>query len=335
MNKSVHIPPRKRIRLCAASTNNSNHSNANANNHKKDFNYVFEWTKPMIKLLIFGFVRDNINFAIPDISLIIYLYLLNMLLNYHINNNKYSNIKYMSNNNIICNFTINGENMEIDHNWSTIIFTPYLSDVFNNTDINDLTTKVTQKMKISLKKNECNGLASCCFQCGIIGIPLIYKKDLKILKNSYENVKRFTHDHFSLSGMENIDPMPFLNCNSYFAGCDCPTSTRTYGYGHYTYIETYRNYFCHRFLDTNDKSDCIEVCIDYIMSNNEYYLYFMRNNQILGTKKSEKEFINGKIKLNFNNNDYLFALSSPRCECQLNKNVKGFEYEVSMSATFE
>ena len=76
----------------------------------------FEWTEEKVKLLIFGVVRDTIDGAtgsiivhpgaIPDVSSIIIYYLKDTFCNYHINNSKYSNIKYLSNNNIICNLAI-------------------------------------------------------------------------------------------------------------------------------------------------------------------------------------------------------------------------------------
>ena len=75
----------------------------------------------------------------------------------------------------------------------------------------------------------------------------------------------------------------------------------------------------------------IEICIDYIINKNEYYLYFINDNQtdnIIGSDKIKDPFINGKVKLDFNNFDYLFALTSKRCNCE---NRDGFEFRVSFS----
>ena len=62
-------------------------------------NTVFEWNEYRIKLLVWCITRRELKIGIKDLSSIIYYYLKDMLLNYHINNDRCSNIKYLSNNN--------------------------------------------------------------------------------------------------------------------------------------------------------------------------------------------------------------------------------------------
>ena len=120
MNENSGSPATKKIRLIQESRPIPNAGKVSKRTENDLVSIkVFEWKEEKVKLLIFGVVRDNISIGIPDISSIIYYYLLNMLLNYHINNNKHSNIKYMNNNNIICNFKT------IGFGWSTIIFSPF------------------------------------------------------------------------------------------------------------------------------------------------------------------------------------------------------------------
>ena len=109
---------------------------------------VFKWSDDKILFLIFGYLKINIELGIDDISSIIFKYLKNFFIDYHINNKKYSNLSYMSDNTIICNFkTIKGSN----HYFSNVIFTPFILNLFNN-DIN----KKCIKMCIELLKSDCN-----------------------------------------------------------------------------------------------------------------------------------------------------------------------------------
>ena len=85
-------------------------------------------------------------------------------------------------------------------------------------------------------------------------------------------------------------------------------------------------------IDINNLS--IEINIEYIIGNNEYYLYFMNNNVIIGDNQIKKEFINGKMKLDFVNYDYLFSITSKTCGCK-DENINGFQYQVSISTVKE
>ena len=87
---------------------------------------IFEWNEETAKLFTVAFVRNNVNRAIPEISSIVYYYLRDILFDYHINNYKYSKIKYLSNNSILCNFKSNNRRIKLKHWDSTIIFAPYV-----------------------------------------------------------------------------------------------------------------------------------------------------------------------------------------------------------------
>ena len=86
------------------------------------------------------------------------------------------------------------------------------------------------------------------------------------------------------------------------------------------------------------KNDGLEVCVEAIdciaIGNKEYFLYFVDHNKwnsnVVGENSAKNKFINGKLKLHFDKYDYLFALSSRSCECDTQRNVKGFEFEVSL-----
>ena len=158
MNEIIGSPPTKKIRLVQESSSIPNAGNKHANKqHSGDhaLNKIFEWKEEKVKLLIFGFVRDYIAIAIPDISSIIYYYLSTMLFGYHINNNKYSTVKYMSNNDIIYH-------SKRIHRWTTAIFTHYISNIFNNylssfsnSKSNENITKITHKINIiSINNND-------------------------------------------------------------------------------------------------------------------------------------------------------------------------------------
>ena len=72
-------------------------------------------------------------------------------------------------------------------------------------------------------------------------------------------------------------------------------------------------------------NDKIQICV--INDNNEYYLSFMNNNNIVKGKNIKKNlFLNGKEKLDFNRFDYLFGLCCVHCDCH---DCQGFEFKVS------
>ena len=79
-----------------------------------------------------------------------------------------------------------------------------------------------------------------------------------------------------------------------------------------------------------DVCDTITVHIDFEKENNAYYMYFIKNNKhfkLIGDKTNEKEWQNGKVKLDVHNNYYYFGLSSVVCGC---KESQGFEFQVSV-----
>ena len=133
MNKEPSLPSTKKRRISRISCNvdqDAHESKFDLFETNKNCDRIapFEWTDNKINLISFGMTRKYSKYAVPDISSIIIIYLKNMLINYHINNNNYSKIKYMSNNTFLCNFYFNNTK----HYYSTIIFTPFISNIFNN-----------------------------------------------------------------------------------------------------------------------------------------------------------------------------------------------------------
>ena len=85
----------------------------------------------------------------------------------------------------------------------------------------------------------------------------------------------------------------------------------------------------------NPENDVLSACMEYNNDKNEFYLYFRINTKRIEKKESthyykNNNIKNGKIKLDFDKFEYLFALTSLRCGCE-RKRVKGFEFEVSFT----
>ena len=188
----MSLPSTKKIRLITPQPSSSCKDERDKSfNTESNYDQVFEWDDEKLDTLVYGYTRNNIKFGIPDISSIILIYIKHLFVNYHINNKKYSNIKYMNNNTIICNFRITNnfdDNICIfsydKHRFSAMIFAPYISKIFNNNSIQ------TYKMKINLVKCECNYFSNKYnFQCGIIMIPRTNNNSYKFkqLKNNFEN----------------------------------------------------------------------------------------------------------------------------------------------------
>ena len=330
MSCSSKAQPAKRIRLCE-STQESTNCNTNCNEEKRG--EIFEWDEKSIQLLSFGYARNNIeqSFQVNGISCIIFKYVQNMLMNYHINNT-YSELKYMNNNSIICTFKSRYE--------TTIIFTPYIFSLFNNNTNNNNKTKnnnkETIKMKIKLDKPMChlncysksNMHRNYFVHCGIICVPktsIDSKFNLKKLKNEFDQKSFFLCN--IPSNIKN-DCVPFNDCKlkCYFACLSDGDGNNVCCLGHNTkYISQKYNY-C---LTQNESS--INVCIDRQLINDDdskrnsnsninsdsgsdgkkpqYVLYFEGNDI-----NDDIKFGN-HVKLDYENYDWLFAISSQLHHC--------------------
>ena len=66
----------------------------------------------------------------------------------------------------------------------------------------------------------------------------------------------------------------------------------------------------------------IDVCVD-----NHHNLFFMANGNVI--QNIHCKIRNGKIKLNFQKYDYIFALASKRCSCIKQKKCDRFQFQVS------
>ena len=130
------LPPTKKIRLLKRIPTNEDKQTSNTSRL-----VVFEWTEDKILFLTIGYTRIYIKMCVNDISSIIFKYLKNLLINYHINHPQHSNLTYMSNNNIICNIKTNSD---LPSAYCTIIFTPYISTL--------LTNKINKSNKFNRKR---------------------------------------------------------------------------------------------------------------------------------------------------------------------------------------
>ena len=127
---------------------------------------ILEWDDKKLYLLLYGYIRNNINIAITDISSIIFNYIKNMFVNSFINIDKQCYATTINNNTILCDFKINdmstSNNSHSLFTESTIIFTPYISTILNKYNQNNKQTMIYQ-----MKLNICN-YYPYRFQCGII-----------------------------------------------------------------------------------------------------------------------------------------------------------------------
>ena len=322
------LPAAKRIRLF--------NPNANVRNTKdlNDFSSTFEWNEDKILFLIIGYLRINILMGIYDISSIIFKYTKNLFIDYHLNNNKYSKISYLSDNTILCNFKVNEKNKSFYPSQSPIIFATNINQSFL-----DYKAMKIYKMKIKLIKSECNhpiylnnGIK---FYCGVIGISKhnnnnlsIFKdfifnrindnslNDLNIIDMNGEIKESFwcciNQNHLVLRTEASIDSTTLLCKNidtNEFDKC-CVE---------FKFVEPSFNY-------SFKQSNIIQVCVENT-NNNRYCVYFVKNDKIVGksTYALQKIFENGRETLDFNRFDYLFALSCIRCDCD---NCDGYEFKV-------
>ena len=180
------LPPQKRRRVCSKSqwitgTNRLTHT--------------VLWNKRMINILISGLARQNIQHAITDICGIIFMYLFNMLMNYHINNVLYTNINYFNDNTIICKF----------YETSNVLFTPILCTC-------------VKKITMTVIKQVFSCIDLCCFTFGIICIPQyqlnVWNKNLPKLKQ--DNVQLTYNlfdnwDHYRLIIWNNSTGISFIS----------------------------------------------------------------------------------------------------------------------------
>ena len=81
--------------------------------------------------------------------------------------------------------------------------------------------------------------------------------------------------------------------------------------------------------DYNPANDVLSSCIEYDSYYRKYFLYFKLNDLIIRSLEPFNYSPNvGEIELNFHKYEYLFTLSSVRCDCCKSKNVKGFEFQI-------
>ena len=222
----------------------------------------------------------------------------------------------MNNNTFLCNFNKKIPNLKSSE--STIIFTPYLSNIINNNNYNNNSNNIKYSMKINVFKHECDD--GYYIKCGIILIPknnklfklnelkYIYEKECNHIK--FDNFTTIPKKHNKFNGF-NSDSLTILNrweTNGY-------VSCYRIGDG----IDAYSLDAVNKYQIGNiNENDDIYVCIDFICNNNEFYLYFTKNNQIFHFHHPFEEcpFIDSsKRKFDFNKYDCLFALCGASCDC--------------------
>lgn len=218
------------------------------------------------------------------------------------------------------------------------------------------TTTMIHKMTISLQHNDCNFSylknGGYEFQCGLIAFghseafdredgelnqAQQYKK-LSTIINTFKEKVKFDVDNCTLDTI--------FNKNLQLGIC------RTH-YLTYLFNTRKNNYLCHggcwgrlsakmltgssgQHFDTKSvnkkyffkQNDSIQVCVEYHAKSKQFELYFVKN--------GEKMYGYEKFRyLSFDKRDYLFALSSVRCDCVHSSkddgsNPKGFVFHVTI-----
>lgn len=312
------LPPTKKIRLLA--TSNDEMEERQEETQVEINKTVFEWDAKKVELFVFGYVREQIQSAIPDISSIIHYYVKDMLFDYHINNTKYSNIKYLSNDNIICDFRIMHDLIPNKFGMSTIIFTPSISSINNKS--------IIHRMHIKMIQNDCIW-CSWNYSCnvGIIVLP-DNNNDFKTIQNVIGK-----DDDLSLKFVNGLDKYDRYILD-YFKMCHTE-------WNRVIFIEGERGSnvvkMCRSSCKKKKKID-VTVNLEYDIQCDNYGLWWTSDgNYYPGSDTKKVEYKDSfKIKLNLNNKKVLFGLSSSRCGCNTNFNKNGFEYEVCFSSeTFE
>ena len=157
-------------------------------------------------------------------------------------------------------------------------------------------------------------------------------QNLEHLKKVYKNSEKFKYGKVTLFDIAKNNCSDFKKFESYYAFVQSGYYGPEINIGNEKRRE---NFYPSQSIIDFKQNDCVYVCIEYIFENDEYYLYFVngKNDATIGSSLCSKELgLNyGKIRLDFENYDYLYALSSIKCDCDKKQNVKGFEYQVSFA----
>ena len=266
-----YLPPTKKIRLY------------------QNCNHVFEWTEQKIKLLAIGYVKLFITDGIPDISSIILVYLVSMLINYHVTDIVSTTIKYFSNNDIIWNVS-NGSN-----SYSSVIFKPNMS-------------RTIKKYQMIV-----SGINSYNFFAGIICLPKLKLAEMPKYYSKLNNgVNCFVDGYFKTYYCAWSGKFLFVKKGGY--GIQAPLVYTSHRLGEHCVCAYSGNDLI------NKQNICVKVCVDCIVNNKndaEFFLYFINGESgtIIGHNSTEQylNFTNGKFKLNMDLYEYWFAISCRRC----------------------
>ena len=370
---SVCLQATKRLRLDFGSTRSnsvnlksrgssgSSGADDNIQTSRTSQNKPFEWDNYKIELLVYGMIRKNVNkkVGVRDISAIILYYTKNTLKDYHLHNSNYSTIKYLSDKSILCNFRILGDSryqMRYHHAFSLVVFTPYISDIFDNkiSSIKKINDKppdnfnIVHDMKVSVTKCQCASFGNNHFwlHLGVICIPKNKKIGFNEIENTLLSNKNYASKKERLSLYFN--QLRNASCGDDFDDCDASNDDKSSKWGD---IESYflevspsvtYMYINDIYKDLSSikctKKDFFQMRIEGNINSydsNQYYLSFLKSDEIIGRDQKFNIFREGKIALNFDKFDYLFALSSDRCGCPETQDVDGFEYKVTTSTKID
>ena len=169
---------------------------------------------------------------------------------------------------------------------STILFTPYINNIFSNNN-----NKINRyRMRLKLIKSECNHdlyrNSEIWFKFGIIGMPKLLSNNNKSinllkLKNIFENIYKIENDNFDLFDIYYTFNEPFDKIETYSVELFQKSNTnakdeRTY-LNHSNKLNYATDYHLISSNVVNDFSfkvnDFIDICIEHNSDNNYYNLY--------------------------------------------------------------
>lgn len=231
------------------------------------------------------------------------------------------------------------------HQQSLVIFKPFIKDIFQIIN-NQLSFHA---LKIRLLKDECK-THTHNIQCGVIAIPnnifntnkngFSNKYDLlhmlqRVIQNNNNKVK-FKHDDCKLSNIikQTSVHKVFKQFETYYIQnsqhwCSIGKNKNENFASNNQFGKNRDNY---NSRNSRQSRDVIDVCIESVKSERldihqkVYNLFFMKNGQIIAENANEPGLRNGKMVLDFKNFEYLYAISSIRCDCAVNP--RGSAYEV-------
>ena len=305
------------------------------------------WNAETVELLCFGYLRSfSTTISIKDLALIVSYYIAKFNLNF-IFNKHYAHCCFCKESGkIICTF--NQYFFTGKTSFSTVIFTPFISQLSQGIGKGNMKgNKVTLNIEIQHMDSDHYWYkgGGYQFEAGLICIPRRImnakladaNEILDRLKQSFSSIEPPKMKHCRLNHVcskqngwysEN-DQAIFSSFESIF-----------WSFAHFMDLNTSRSRcgknnqlsFVRNIAKNFKEKDCLEICVDF-NQNCVYANQFdhkMKIKKMLGEDQTNQEFKNGKITLEFDKYEYLFAFACARKGTQ-SDDSKGFVFQISLT----